>query len=61
MTEEAYWKKVKSTAFGGFDKCGKPIFRDLFIFQCSDCGKMTPVPKKQCSSCGKEMRKEICK
>ena len=61
MREEAYWKGFTWGAYHGMDEDGEPIWRDVNVYRCSNCNRGTVRQENYCPSCGRKMRKEICK
>lgn len=55
---EAYWKGYTQGAYHGMDEYDEPIFRDVSVYKCSNCGRRTVIQENYCPSCGKKMRKE---
>lgn len=56
---ETYWKGYTQGAYHGTDEYGNPIFRDVNIYRCSNCGRQTVIQENYCPSCGKKMRKKV--
>lgn len=58
MTEnEARWKGYTYSAYRGVDEYGNCVYRDVNVYNCSNCGRKTVIQENYCPSCGRKMRK----
>lgn len=54
---KAYWKGFVYSAYHGTDEFGDPIYRDVIVYHCSNCGRRTVIQENYCPTCGEKMKK----
>lgn len=56
--KEAKWKGYTFEAYQKrTDEYGEPIYKNVTVYYCSNCGRRTVVQENYCPSCGCKMRK----
>ena len=49
------WNGYTRSAFHGCDEFGDPIYRDVAIYICPECGRRTVIKENYCPKCGAKM------
>lgn len=49
------WKGYTRSAFHGMDDFGNPIYRDVNIWECSECCRKSVIKENYCPCCGARM------
>lgn len=50
-----YWKGYTRSAFHSVDEIGNPVYRDVNVWQCSECNRKSVIKENYCPCCGARM------
>lgn len=53
--KHAKWKEYIGSIYVKTDEFGEPVFKDIKIYHCSECGRKTVIREYYCPSCGAKM------